>query len=274
MLGPSARYSWASSSPAGCLAGTAAEGCRIGQPSSDCRGAHHVARRQLIDRHAVGSVAASNSAAVRGDGVLGARAGVAVGSRAAAARHARCGRSRPTARRSRRGPAAAAGRAGAPTTQPADIDDVADAIRAAAGPVTLTVTAQTPSWGYLRVSREDASGEWQQVGRFTDAPHAFGEHPTPPGSWSIHNTEVLGDRAYSSWYSNGIVAIDVSDPTQPERVGQFVPDTSRRHANSLGVGPAEVRGVAIDPETGIVYASDMRTGLWIVEPTGPAAPSS
>jgi hypothetical protein len=24
----------------------------------------------------------------------------------------------------------------------------------------------------------------------------------------------------------------------------------------------------------IVYASDMRTGLWIVEPTGPAAPSS
>jgi hypothetical protein len=164
--------------------------------------------------------------------------------------------------------------AGVPVFQIADIDDVADAIRAAAGPVTLTVTAQTPSWGYLRVFREDASGEWQQVGRFTDAPHAFGEHPTPPGSWSIHNTEVLGDRAYSSWYSNGIVAIDLSNPTQPQRVGQFVPDTSRRHANSLGVGPAEVWGVAIDPETGIAYASDMRTGLWIVQPTGPAAPSS
>ena len=68
-------------------------------------------------------------------------------------------------------------------------------------------------------------------------------------------------RAYSSWSSNGIVAIDDSDPTQPERVGQFVPDTSRRHANSLGVGSAEVSGVAIDPETGIVYASDMRRPL-------------
>jgi len=30
-------------------------------------------------------------------------------------------------------------------------------------------------------------------------------------------------------------------------------------------------GVAIDPETGIIYGSDMRPGLWSVQPTGPAA---
>jgi hypothetical protein len=158
--------------------------------------------------------------------------------------------------------------------QIADIDDIATAIRATPGDDTLTITAQTPSWGYVRVFQENASSEWQQVATFTDAPNAFGVHPTPPGSWSVHNTEVLGNRAYSAWYSNGIIAIDVSDPTNPTRVGQFVPDTNKRHANSLGVGPAEVWGVAIDPQTGIVYASDMRTGLWIVQPTGPAAPSS
>jgi len=123
----------------------------------------------------------------------------------------------------------------------------------------------------VRVFRETAGSEWQQVGRFTDAPHAFGEHPTPTGSWSVHNTEVRNNRAYSAWYSNGIVAIDISNPTNPRRVGQFVPNTSNRHANALGVGPAEMWGVAIDPATGIVYASDMRTGLWIVQPTGPAA---
>ena len=89
----------------------------------------------------------------------------------------------------------------------------------------------------------------------------------------MHNTEVLGDRAYSAWYSNGIVALDLSDPTSPVMVGQFVPKTSNRHANSLGVGPAEVWGVAIDPETGVVYASDMRTGLWIIQPVGDAEPS-
>jgi hypothetical protein len=161
--------------------------------------------------------------------------------------------------------------AGLSVFQIADIDDLAAGIRAAVGPVTLTITAQTPSWGYVRVFRQDAGDEWQQVGAFNDAPHAYDEFPTPPGSWSVHNTEVLGDRAYSSWYSNGIVAIDLSDPTQPQQVGQFVPDTSKRHANSLGTGPAEVWGVAIDPETGIVYASDMRTGLWIVQPIGAAA---
>jgi hypothetical protein len=161
--------------------------------------------------------------------------------------------------------------AGIYVIQIAEIDDVAAAIRATPGADTMTITAETPSWGYIRVFREDASAEWQQVGRFTDAPHAFGEHPTPTGSWSVHNTEVRGNRAYSAWYSNGIVAIDLSNPLNPTRVGQFVPNTSNRHANALGVGPAEMWGVAIDPATGIVYGSDMRTGLWIVRPTGPAA---
>jgi hypothetical protein len=34
-----------------------------------------------------------------------------------------------------------------PVFQIADIDDLAAGIRAAAGPVTVTVTSQTPSWG-------------------------------------------------------------------------------------------------------------------------------
>jgi hypothetical protein len=157
-----------------------------------------------------------------------------------------------------------------PVISIADIDDIADAIRAP-GPDTMTITAETPSWGYVRVFQETAGSEWIQVGRFIDAPHAFGEHPTPTGSWSVHNTEVRGNRGYSSWYSNGIVAFDLSNPTNPTKVGQFVPRTSKRHANALGVGPAEVWGLAIDPATGIIYLSDMRTGLWIVQPTGPAA---
>ena len=163
--------------------------------------------------------------------------------------------------------------AGIPVFQIAQIDDVAAAIRATAGSATMTVAALQPSWGYIRVFRENANSEWEQVGRFTDSPNAFGVHPAPPGTWSVHNTEILGNRAYSSWYSNGVVALDLTDPTKPVRVGRFVPDTSSRHANALGVGPAEVWGVAIDAETAIVYASDMRTGLWILNPTGPALPT-
>jgi hypothetical protein len=166
--------------------------------------------------------------------------------------------------------------------QVSDIDELADGIRAGltGGPVTVTLTPSTPSHGYLRVFSEtaatDADGdgvlEYAEVGHFRDAPHVYGELNPPPGSWTIHNTEVNGQRAYSSWFSNGIVALDVSTPTAPRMVGQFVPPTSSRFAGVLGQGPAEVWGVAIDPETGFIYASDMRTGLWIIEPTGPAAP--
>lgn len=146
--------------------------------------------------------------------------------------------------------------------------------------VQVTLDPQEPSWGFIRVFEEtgdlgpDGVTEFVQVGEFSDLPHVTGELVTPPGTWSVHNTEVLGDRAYSSWYSHGIVATDLSDPTQPQLVGQFVPATEPRKAGSLGVGPAEIWGVAIDPETGLIYASDMRSGLWIVRPTGDATPSS
>jgi len=170
--------------------------------------------------------------------------------------------------------------AGMAIIQVSDIDGMADAIRTASGSVTVDLDPGEPTWGYIRVfdesSAADVNGdgtlELEQVGQFTALDHVSGELFTPPGSWSVHNTEVNGDHAYSSWYSHGIVALDLTDPTDPQLVGQFVPPTSARFGGSLGTGPAEVWGVAIDPETGIVYASDMRTGLWIVEPTGPAAP--
>jgi hypothetical protein len=84
-------------------------------------------------------------------------------------------------------------------------------------------------------------------------------------------SEVRGARAYSSWFSHGIVALDVSDPKRPQKVGQFVPDTSKRYSAGLGVGPTEFWGVAVDPETGHIYGSDMRSGLWILKPTERAA---
>jgi len=82
---------------------------------------------------------------------------------------------------------------------------------------------------------------------------------------------VNNERAYSSWYSHGIVALDLSDPEQPTLAGQFVP-AGARFQPIFGPPGAQVWGVAIDPNTGIIYASDMRSGLWIVRPTGDAAP--
>ena len=50
------------------------------------------------------------------------------------------------------------------------------------------------------------------------------------------------------------------------------PSTGRA-VRAAGQPFAQVWGVAVDPETGLIYASDIGSGLWIVRPTGDAVPS-
>jgi hypothetical protein len=170
---------------------------------------------------------------------------------------------------------------GMPVVQISDIDDEATSIRAALanGPVIVTLTPSKPTHGFLRIFRENGESdrdddgvvEFKQVGKFDRLPHVKGSLNVPPGSWEIHNTEVAGNHSYSSWYSNGIVALRLAPVARPGLVGQFVPPPSSRFNDIFGDPFPLVWGVAIDRETGIVYASDMRSGLWIVRPTGPAA---
>jgi hypothetical protein len=133
-----------------------------------------------------------------------------------------------------------------------------------------TLRARRPSWGFLRVYDEETG---KQVAKFDRAPNVR-TLPPPPGEWSIHNTEIFGDRSYSSWYSNGIVALDIDDFVEgeddddPRMVGQFVPEGA---PSSLPF--PDVWGVAIRASDGLIFASDMGSGLWIVKPTGRAAPS-
>jgi hypothetical protein len=173
---------------------------------------------------------------------------------------------------------------GLPVVAVGSMDGLADELRAAAGDVPVTLEPQEPSWGFLRVFDEsqasDADGdgvlEVPQVGSFA-GPHTTGEAVSPQGIWSIHNTEVSGDRAYSSWYSNGIIALDVSDPTDPQMVGQFARPSRLRSGvfeqQGITQKTAQTWGVAVDRKSGLVYASDMRNGLWIIRPTGESRPS-
>ncbi len=137
-----------------------------------------------------------------------------------------------------------------------------------------SLRANLPSWGYLRVFDANSG---QQVARFDDLPRIHSLR-TGGGSWSIHNTETWGDRAYSSWYTAGIVALDLGpldSPTHgnPTKVGRFVPDVGASLTDVLPDGLPMVWGVAVDQATGLVYVSDMTSGLWIVDPTGDAEPS-
>jgi hypothetical protein len=158
-----------------------------------------------------------------------------------------------------------------PSAMFSQIDGGAEAIRAqlASGPVTVTMTPTEPSLGFLEVFNEtnptSQNGvlEYPQVGEFSGLRHVVGDPNFRRGWFTIHNTETMGQRAYCSWYANGIIALDISDPTSPVVVGKVTPRVN---------GPAQMWGVALDPGRGLAFGSDIRTGLWIFRPTGDAAP--
>jgi hypothetical protein len=141
----------------------------------------------------------------------------------------------------------------------------------AAGSATLL--AQEPSWGFIRVFDAQTG---VQVASFDDLPGVH-DLPAPNGDWSIHNNEVVGDRSYASWYSNGIVALDLSPlnnatPGDPVMVGQFLPAGAPSSSPYLWDNIPLVWGVAVRESDHVLFVSDMNSGLWIVRPTGPAAP--
>jgi hypothetical protein len=112
------------------------------------------------------------------------------------------------------------------------------------------------------------------------APTQIGEYRTPntvggdlgAGDYTIHNNFLVGTTLYTSWYSDGVRVIDVSNARAPREVGYFVPPatTNPVKPSQRGVltNTTQVWGVVVDEATGLVYASDMNSGLWILRRNG------
>jgi choice-of-anchor B domain-containing protein len=79
-----------------------------------------------------------------------------------------------------------------------------------------------------------------------------------PGTSPIHNVFVLGDYAHISYYKDGYVVLDISDPTNPQLAGQY--DT---YPSSGGGTYNGAWGVYPYLPSGNTIISDMATGLYI-----------
>ncbi|MDQ3890239.1 MAG: hypothetical protein M3312_06765, partial [Actinomycetota bacterium] len=135
----------------------------------------------------------------------------------------------------------------------------------------VTLRGRWPGWGVLAIYNAETG---RRVAIFDRVPNVH-RLPAPPGDWSIHNSEVAGDRAYMSWYTNGIVAANLRPllaGDEPTNVGQWVPPGAPSRSEFVHTGVAEVWGVAIRRSDNLILASDMNSGLWILRATGPAAP--
>jgi hypothetical protein len=95
--------------------------------------------------------------------------------------------------------------------------------------------------------------------------------PAPDAVFTAHNPLPVGPLAFVSWYAGGLEAFDLSQPSRPVRAGLFVPDGSGPLGGSpYGSYPVQVWSYPI-LQSGLIYVSDIRAGLFILRYTGPGA---
>lgn len=126
-------------------------------------------------------------------------------------------------------------------------------------------------YGYLRVYDYSNLAAPVQIGEFRTQ-NSLGIGAQGSGDYTIHNAFVHGTDVYISWYSDGIRVVDASNPRAPREVAHFVPPAGQNTVKPSQRGTlsntTQVWGVYVDEATGLVYASDMNTGLWILRRTG------
>jgi len=125
-------------------------------------------------------------------------------------------------------------------------------------------------FGYLRVYDYSDLAHPAQIGYYK-TPNSSGSRDTGAGDYTIHNPFLVGTEVYASWYSDGVRVVDVSDPRAPTEVAYFVPPSANNPVSPSQRGvlnnATQVWGVVVDESTGLVYLSDMNSGLWILRRT-------
>jgi hypothetical protein len=125
-------------------------------------------------------------------------------------------------------------------------------------------------FGYMRVYDYSKPSAPKQIGEY-HTPNSLGTNDQAAGDFVIHNNFLVGTDVYSSWYTDGVRVIDASNPRAPREVAYFVPPAGdnpvKPSQRSVLTNTTQVWGVVVDEATGLVYASDMNTGLWILERT-------
>lgn len=93
----------------------------------------------------------------------------------------------------------------------------------------------------------------------------------PLGTYSVHNVIVESTgkqvKAYVSWYFDGMLILDVTDPYNPREIARYF-DNSAEFLASNGGQPHNFWGVDKEPNSPWVYGSDRNGGLYVFKEQG------
>jgi len=139
--------------------------------------------------------------------------------------------------------------------------------------IANNVTGDTP-WGGLRIW-DYSDPENPVLASLFDTTCSASPEPLPEcdplGTYSVHNVvvETSGNkvRAYVSWYWDGMLVLDVTDPYNPVEVARYF-DNSEEFLASNGGNPHDFWGVYKEPKSPWIFGSDRNGGLYIFREQG------
>lgn len=148
---------------------------------------------------------------------------------------------------------------------------------AAAGAGAIVVTNNNPTstpwsglriWDYSDPANPVLASTFDTVCSASTSP---GGTCDPAGTYSVHNVvvETSGNKvkAYISWYSDGMLILDVTDPYNPVEIARFFDNTPEFLASNGG-NPHDFWGVYKETNSPWIYGSDRNGGLYVFKELG------
>jgi len=126
-------------------------------------------------------------------------------------------------------------------------------------PVTARAAAVFNGWGYMRIFDTSDPANPVQLAEW-HSPATDDESRALDGTFTIHNPEVRGNQVFASWYNEGFFVIDISKPSAPREIGQWVGAGA-----PAGAPPVNIWSVV--PHGSLLLASDRNFGLYILKLT-------
>ena len=137
-----------------------------------------------------------------------------------------------------------------------------------ASAVVIANNQQNSAWSGLRIWDYSDPANPVLASTFDTVCSANPSDPScdPRGTYSSHNVIVEDNKAYISWYSDGVLIIDVGDPYNPVEIGRYHRAGADFEAENGGI--QDVWGIYKVENSPWIYASDRNGGLYVLKEYG------
>ena len=122
-------------------------------------------------------------------------------------------------------------------------------------------------WGEMRIFSIEKPGQPRLLSEFATK-NTRRSNVKAPRLYTVHNAEVVGrDQVFVSWYSDGVRWVEIANPRKPKELARWVPRAGRDPHGFIPNEPI-VWGVYPMPDGEVVLATDINSGLWVLEARG------